>query len=153
MKTLLKYIFTLNFKALFVANTNDFFVQAFRYVFVGGIAFVADAGSLYLFSLTGTHYLVCTAVAFLIGLAVNYTLAKFFVFTQNAKTSKVMEFIIYGVIGLMGLGLTELLMWLLTDGVGLFFMISKIVTATIVLAWNFIARKLVLYKNGGQTVK
>jgi putative flippase GtrA len=113
---------------------------------VGGIAFIADAGSLYLFSLTGVHYLICVAIAFVIGLSVNYTLSKHFVFTQNAKIGKVMEFIAYGVIGAVGLGLTELLMWLLTDVFGLFFMLSKIFAAIIVFAWNFIARKLALYR-------
>jgi putative flippase GtrA len=134
-----------NFKTLFVCKSDNFYIQAFRYVFVGGIAFVADASLLYLSSLLGIHYLICTAMAFVVGLIVNYLLSKIFVFTEKAKTGAIIEFVIYAVIGVIGLVITELLMWLFTDIVGIYFMLSKIITAIIVLVWNFLTRKFTLY--------
>jgi len=153
MKKLLTYIFTLNLKALLVEKTDDTLIQAFRYIFVGGAAFVADAGSLWLISLTGIHYLICTAIAFCIGLAANYALSKRFVFTENAKTGRAAEFVVYAVIGIIGLGLTELLMFMFTDLFGMYFILSKVVAAVLVLAWNFIARKLFLYRRGKPAVE
>ena len=49
-------------------------------------------------------------------------------------------------ISLIGLGLTELLMWLFTDGLGLFYLVSKAIAAVIVLLWNFFAKKLMYRK-------
>ena len=48
-------------------------------------------------------------------------------------------------VGIIGLGLTEGLMWFFTDLVGLHYMLSKLVTAALVLLWNFIARKIILF--------
>ena len=36
------------FQTLFVTPTNRTLLQLFRYVFVGGVAFLADAGALFL---------------------------------------------------------------------------------------------------------
>ena len=38
-------------------------------------------------------------------------------------------------------------MYVLTEIAGIYFMLSKVVAAAIVLIWNFVARKLVLYRN------
>ena len=51
----------------------------------------------------------------------------------------------YGIIGMIGHLITEGLMYLFTDVFGLYFLISKIIAAAIVLVWNFAARKVVLY--------
>ena len=131
-------------RMLFAAESNNTVIQFIRYIFVGGAAFVADAGSLWLVSLFA-HYLVAAAAAFIIGLIVNFALSKLFVFTDNTH-SKAAEFITYGLIGVVGLGLTELLMYLFTEKLGLYFMLSKIITAVIVLVWNFAARKIILYR-------
>ena len=57
-----------------------------------------------------------------------------------------MEFILFIIISLIGLGLTEWLMWLFTDGLGLFYLASKAIAAVIVLLWNFFAKKLMYRK-------
>ncbi len=133
--------------ALFRAETTNGFIQFFRYIFVGGIAFVADAGALWLCE-KFMHYLIAAAIAFVFGLVVNYVLSVCFVFSDSERTtSRTAEFIIYAIIGVIGLGLTELIMWLFTDVIGLYFLLSKIVAAAIVLVWNFVARKKIIYTN------
>ena len=125
---------------------DNILVQLIRYVFVGAAAFVADAGALWLVSdLLHIYYLIAAAVAFIFGLFVNYVLSKLFVFKQQ-KESKVKEFIAYGIIGVIGLGLTEVLMFLFTETAGIHYMLSKVISAVIVLMWNFAARKFILYR-------
>lgn len=119
-------------------------IQFIKYIFVGGAAFVADALTLWLLG-SIIHYLAAAAVAFAVGLVVNFVISKRFVFTDNTH-NKAAEFIVYAVIGIVGLGLTELIMYLLTDMAGIHFMLSKVVTAAIVLVWNFSARKIILYR-------
>lgn len=146
MKELINYILKLNLKGLFIMETDNTFIQFFRYVFVGGIAFVADGGSLFLITAIGVNYLISAVFAFIIGLACNYGLSKLFIFKKSIVNGKI-EFLVYGIIGIIGLGFTEIIMYALTDIAGLYFMVSKIVAAVIVLIWNFVARKITLYKN------
>ena len=57
------------------------------------------------------------------------------------------EFIVYAIIGVIGLALTEGLMVLMLEVIGIYYMIAKVIAAIIVLLWNFIARKVLLYTN------
>jgi putative flippase GtrA len=53
----------------------------------------------------------------------------------------IVEFIIYVIIGILGLGLDTLFIWLFTDKLKLYYMISKIISTGLVFIWNFLARK------------
>lgn len=150
MKELFSYLFTFNLKALLFSPTKNTFLQLFRYLFVGGIAFVADGGSLWVaHSCFQVHYLVATALAFLFGLTTNFFLARAFVFRANhTNFNAIAEFISYAVIGLIGLAITMGLMYLGVDLFGLPVMLTKCVAVALVLVWNFAARKLFIYKDG-----
>lgn len=145
MKELFDYIFKLDFKSLFITKSNNTFIQFFRYIFVGGVAFLADGGSLFLITTIGVNYLISVIFAFVIGLAVNYGLSKLLVFEKSSVNGKI-EFLVYGIIGVIGLGFTEIIMYVLTEIAGLYFMVSKVIATIIVLVWNFVARKIILYR-------
>ena len=145
MKELFDYIFMLDFKSLFITKSNNTFIQFFRYIFVGGVSFLADGGSLFLITTIGVNYLISVIFAFVIGLAVNYGLSKLLVFEKSSVNGKI-EFLVYGIIGVIGLGFTEIIMYVLTEIAGLYFMVSKVIATIIVLVWNFVARKIILYR-------
>lgn len=145
MKELFDYIFKLDFKSLFITKSSNTFIQFFRYIFVGGVAFLADGGSLFLITTIGVNYLISVIFAFVIGLAVNYGLSKLLVFENSSVNGKI-EFLVYGIIGVIGLGFTEIIMYVLTEIAGLYFMVSKVIATIIVLVWNFVARKIILYR-------
>lgn len=146
MKEFFKAILDFNLNRLFREKTTNIFIQFFRYIFVGGFTFLADAFTLWLCE-KWMNYMIAAAIAFVVGLAVNYALSIWFVFSESSKVkNKVKEFVVYGIIGLIGLLITEGIMYLFTDVFGLYFLISKIIAAAIVLVWNFAARKVVLYK-------
>lgn len=146
MRELFKRLRTMKISVIFYEQTDNFMVQLFRYVFVGGIAFVADWGMMvFLHEIIHKNVYIAIAIAFVFGLIVNFILSKIFVFQEaSEKTGTIGEFIVYGVIGGAGLLFTEIIMWLLLK-IGIVYMIAKIVAAAIVLIWNFIARKILLY--------
>lgn len=147
MKELFRYIFKLDIKNLFMEATTNVFIQFFRYVFVGGAAFLVDGGALFLIEMSGVHYLVAVVFAFVIGLITNFVLSRLLVFKGNeTEKSSIVEFVVYAVIGIIGLGITEVIMYICTEKAGLYFMVSKVIAAVIVLVWNFVARKITLYK-------
>ncbi len=149
MKEFFSAVVHLDFNRLFREKTTNSFIQFFRYVFVGGFAFLVDAAVLWLCE-KFMHYMLAAAIAFIVGLAVNYALSTWFVFSESEQvTNKVKEFIVYAVIGVIGLALTEAIMYLLTDICNFYFLLSKIFAAAVVLIWNFVARKKILYSKQG----
>ena len=136
------------FRGLFIEPTSNIVIQVFRSIFVGGIAFITDAGTLWLITLTGLYYLVSSIFGFIVGVMVNYYLSIKFVFKEKAPVGKLGEIVVYIIVSLFGLGLTVALMWFFTEIIGLFFMISKIIATLIAFIWNFSIRKIALYRKG-----
>ena len=149
MSTLMKEIKRLGLRGLLVTPTDNGSLQFLRYVGVGGVATIADWGVLFLLTeCAEVYYLVSAIFSFITGLIVNYTLSKIFVFNNKAvkvRVKPVIEFLSYGTIGVVGLGLTELILYLLTDIIGVYYMLSKVIATIVVFLWNYLARKKLLY--------
>ena len=133
-------------KALFTEKTESTVVQLFRYTFVGGLAFIVDFGTLFILTeYLNLFYLISAGIAFILGLITNYASSVNWVFSNRTLDGKGMEFFLFTVIGLIGLGLNELLLWTLTDLLSIYYLFSKIITAIIIYLWNFFARKYLLF--------
>ena len=131
---------------LFKEPTDSIFIQLFRYVFVGGTAFAVDFFFLYFFSdICGIYYLISAVLSFIISVLVNYIMSTKWVFNQDNIENKVLEFNLFILISTIGLGFTEILLYFFTDIIGMYYLISKIISAIIVLFWNFLARRVMFY--------
>ena len=142
------------FKKLFVGDTDNTLIQFFRYLFVGGLAFLVDfAVSWLLF-----HFVfgdrkelgwVANSLSFVAGLAVNYIISTFWIFKESKVKNKLMEFLSFAAIGVVGLlitiGITKLFEIWLGDTTNLFQIIAKLVSTAVSFMWNFFARKILLY--------
>lgn len=134
------------FNKLFRERTDNLYLQFFRYIFVGGTAFVVDFFFLYFFSdICGIYYLISAILSFIISVLVNYIMSTKWVFNQDNIENKVLEFNLFIIISTIGLGFTEVLLYFFTDILGLYYLISKIISAIIVLFWNFLARRYLFY--------
>jgi putative flippase GtrA len=134
------------FASLFVGKADHTFLQLFRYTLVGGLAFLVDYGSLLLLKeMTGMHYLWAAAIAFTFGVVTNYCLSIKWVFDKRIIHSQQVEFLIFAILGILGLGINELVMFALTSGAGLHYLGSKLVSTGITFGWNFISRKILLF--------
>jgi putative flippase GtrA len=133
---------------LFKDETDTLFLQFFRYGFVGGFSFLVDFFLLYFFSdFCGIYYLISAVLSFIISLIVNYILSIYWVFNKNKLNNKVLEFNLFALIGIVGLVFTEILLYLFTDVLGMYYLVSKIFSTIIVLFWNFFARRVMFYGN------
>lgn len=132
--------------SVFRGKTDNILYQLIRYTFVGGLAFLVDFCTLYaLTEFLGFHYLLSAGIAFIMGLLTNYLISIKWVFTSRTLDNRKLEFLIFTIIGLIGLGLNELFLWIFTSLAGLYYLFSKILTAILVYLWNFFARKFILF--------
>ena len=137
-------------KELIKNKTDNTLIQLFRYTFVGGIAFGVDFSLLFLLTeFAGIHYLLSAAISFSVGLVTNYILSIIWVFKTRNISNRYLEFIIFGIIGIVGLGMNELIIWSFTEYLHFYYLVSKIVSTVVVYLWNFFARKYILYNNKG----
>ncbi|PWJ15572.1 GtrA family protein [Ruminococcus flavefaciens] len=143
-----------NFKKLFVGDTDNTLIQFFRYLFVGGLAFVVDFALSYIVFRFVFHEQkefgwIANALSFIAGLVVNYIISTFWIFKTSKVENKVVEFISFAAIGVVGLlitiGITVLFEKWLGDTTHLFQIIAKIVSTAVSFLWNFFARKILLY--------
>lgn len=124
-------------------STHEFI----RYFAASSVALVFDVGSLWLFTHTlEIPYLVSGALAFLIGLVVVYALSIFWVFERRRVENKKAEFLIFAAIGVFGLLINETTLWFFTGVLGLFYLLSKIISIVVVFSWNYGARKMLLFR-------
>lgn len=127
--------------------TFSLYSQFFYYGIVGFISTLADGFLLYLLEKLGMNYLLSSLFSFLVGLATNYILAKSFIFNKNKSIFKLpTEIFFYSLIGTVGLILTLSIMYIFTQIVGLYFMISKLIAIFIVLFFNFTAKRFLLFR-------
>jgi putative flippase GtrA len=131
---------------LFQAKTDNLFIQLFRYTFVGGLAFVVDFGLLYILtSFLGVYYQISAALSFIAGLLVNYFISILWVFNvKNENRNRIAEFTAFALVGVVGLALNALVIYIFTEWIGLFYMLSKIISTVIVFLWNFLGRRYLI---------
>lgn len=133
---------------------HNLLMEFLRYAVVGGLAFVADFCSLVaaqelMFENFSWGIYAATVIGFVVGLAVNYVLSILFVFTQakdRGKGRSFGAFVVFGLIGIIGLGLTEFGMWVGVEILTLNYMVVKVVVTGAVLAWNYLGRKLLIFR-------
>lgn len=119
--------------------------QMLRYFGVAVLAAIVDTGSLWvLASQAHVHYTVAAAVAFTLGLVTNFGLARTVVF-GDSRMRFWAELGFYAVIGIAGLVLTEVILFVGIGVVGLPLLIAKAVALAIVFFWNFFARRHLIY--------
>ncbi len=121
--------------------------QFLRYAVVGGIATVADFGTLVLAkSGLGLHYLVANALGFCVGLVTCYALSILWVFSERSLKSPAVEFAIFAVIGVLGLGISQLCMIVGVEWAGAHYTLAKVGAVFCTLMWNFFIRKGLLFR-------
>ena len=131
-----------------IVETTDWKIQLFRYVIVGGFSFLIDYGLLYfLTEYANFYYILSASISFIVGLIVNYILSTKWIFRKSRLKNTVLEFIIYGIIGISGLILNNSLLYIFTDFFQIYYMISKLITAVLVMGWNFVGRRIILFNN------
>lgn len=130
-----------------IFSGSSLHAQASKYFFAAIVGLAIDYSTLiFTKQILGFNYLVATACGFATGLVVVYWLSNRYVFGEQKIKSATQNFTLFGLIGLVGLGILTFLMWIFTGLIGFNYVISKTIATIFVFTWNFLARRK-LYKN------
>ena len=144
----------------FWKKRRDLIFEILRYCVVGGIAAVADMAANYVmlyYVLSASKDVswavaVSVTVGFIVGLTTNYILSNIFVFNKESQKKNgrsVKAFLIYVAVGIVGyfisVGLTLLGTRFIAD-TGIWYLVLTCFVKVIVLAWNYVGRKILVYK-------
>ncbi|MBQ7045534.1 MAG: GtrA family protein [Clostridia bacterium] len=115
------------------------------YLVVGGVATVTEWLMFFVLEKTALHYMLATVIAYVIATFVNWLAGRVLVFKESKKAviKEILEIYLASIVGLLlNLGL----MWLMVDAFDFNEMLSKIIATGLVFLYNFLIRKLVIYK-------
>ncbi len=122
------------------------FKQIMRFGIVGLIATIIDYVLLYFFTdFLNVHYLISAVISFSISLIVNYYLSIKWVFYMTKKQTY-KELFLFAFLSLIGLIINELILYLGTELLNIYYMVCKIGATIIVMVYNFITRKIFIEK-------
>lgn len=136
-------------KLLNKANIEQFI----SYFFVGGVAAIVEWVMFFIFAnVLQINYFVSTVIAFIFSTTANWILGRITTFKDNNtyKDKKAKEAFLVFIVSAIGLLFNLILMYLFVTVMGfdssLGKTLSKIAATGIVFIWNFLIRKLVIYR-------
>lgn len=119
--------------------------QIMKFGVVGVLCFGIDYGlMIFLTEVCGIRYLESSGISFSVSVLVNYTLSLKFVFETDKGNNKIVEFLVFIILSVIGLGINQALMWVCVDKLYVHYMVSKIGVTGVVMVYNFVTRKMVL---------
>ena len=119
--------------------------QIIRFGIVGAIAFLIDYGIMVLCKeIFGFSVLISVGIGFTISVIFNYIASVKWVFNVNGNNSKSKQFITFIIFSIIGLFITEFIMYIGTNLMKISYLFVKICATIIVMVFNFVTRKLFL---------
>lgn len=123
--------------------------QFIKYTLVGATGTILDIGTLFiLVEYAGFPILPAATVSFLLGGINNFLLHKFWTFKNRSK-KYVQLYLKFLIISLIGLGINLSLIHLLANIFAIWYMLAKVLTAILVLVWNYFGNKFWTFLDRG----
>jgi putative flippase GtrA len=120
--------------------------ELLRYLAVSGLALAVDTASL-LLAANFVHYLWAATLGFLLGAATSYLLSVRWVFRHRRLAGfPKTEFAAFAAVGVAGLGLNNLAIYVAIEHAGLGLLAAKAVAAMLTFSFNFGLRKWGLFR-------
>ena len=121
---------------------NKLLHKIIRFSIVGGIATIIDFVCLYIFKeFLNIDVILANTLSFIISVTYNYIASITWVFDVNKNKNKKIQFILFIIFSIVGLIINNIILYILTDKLNIYYLISKVVATLIVMIFNFITRK------------
>ncbi len=119
--------------------------QLLRYLITGGLAAVTEWALFYVLnSLAGLSILLANSAAFTSGFVISFILNRVWSFESKGHLGR--QLLLYSILFGINLGLSNVLVLLFTKQFKIAKMISKAIAMGIIVLWNFVIYKKIIYK-------
>ncbi len=125
-------------------TNRGFLLQYAKFAIVGITSLMVDYGVLVFLTENttfGLDYFQASAFSYTISIFVNYILSIKYVFHGREDMSRMKEASIFFVLSLIGLFLTQAVMWFAVECLGIYYAIAKLLSTLMVTNYNYISRK------------
>lgn len=135
------------FGRLFVGKTQDSRVQFSRYFFSGGMAFAVYFALLFVFTEYGRLYhMTSLVIAYLFSIAVNFTISKYFVFSNHEQKFH-RQFLKFFVVAMIGLCLQYIIVSAFTGILALQYLVANVIASALVYVVSFCLNRLFTFRS------
>jgi glycosyltransferase involved in cell wall biosynthesis/putative flippase GtrA len=120
--------------------------QIIRYIISGGTATMADLILLYLFTdVFGIWYLFSAILAFCLSFFVSFFLQKYWTFRDREQEKIYRQMGLYLAVAVTNLGLNTLLMFLLVDILGIWYLLAQVLVISVIAVESFLIYKFLIF--------
>lgn len=128
------------------ARTPHGLVELLRYFVASAVALGVDTGLYALGLRLHLGYPLAAVAGFVAGVVVAYSISVRWAFDTRRLRNARLEFVVFAAVGVLGLLLTEALLWLQIDALAIAPLPAKLAASCGVFFFNFGVRKLFLFK-------
>lgn len=137
MKIVKKSIFRKIMKLIRTKNA----VLFIKYNLFAGISTLLDLILIYILTeFFGVWYIYSVTLGYMAGVSLNYILNKYLNF-KNKSRKIVLQFGLFISIALVGLLLNQIIIYILVESLGIWYIFAKIIAVLLVMFWNFTRHK------------
>lgn len=123
-------------------------MRVFRYVISGGTAAATNIGFLYLFTgVFGIWYVLSSVMSFVLAFGISFTFQKYWTFKDHSTEAVVTQGASYFIVSIVNLGLNTLLIYLLTDFAGIFYILSQIIAGIAIAVESYFVYRHVIFRS------
>ena len=120
--------------------------QFVRFSISGAVATALDVSVLYLLTVWGqAWYLFSAGISFVLGSFTHYLISHLWVFKRPAE-NKARKFLSFFIIHASNLGLCSILLYVLVEYAGLWYILAKLLTVAVTVMINFTLQKKITFK-------
>ena len=113
-------------------------MRVVKFVISGGSAFVVHIALMYFFTeFLGWHYLISATVSFVSSIAVGFSMNKFWTFVNSSIKGIPLQLSLYIVINLFNLGLNVLLLYVLVEFMGVWYIFAQAIVSMLIALESF----------------
>lgn len=125
--------------------------KIFRYIFSGSTAAVVNISVLYILTdILKFWYVISSIIAFGVSIFVSFFMQKHFTFEDSSYNKTSQQFAYYVLISTINLLLNTILIYLLVDFIGIYYLYSQIISSGFIAVESFFVYNFVIFKKTEQ---
>lgn len=113
-----------------------------RFTIVGAVATIIDFIFLYLFKeILNINIIISNTLSFMISVIYNYIASITWVFNKNESIDVKIQIFLFLLFSILGLIINNIILYILTDKLNIYYLLSKVIATIFVMIFNFVTRK------------